>query len=250
MITQLAAAVSFLTRIPVASGISYSAEDIGKSSRWFPLVGALIGGAYALTLRIFTNFFPATIVALLVVTVEAFLTGALHMDGLADMADGFGGGQTREEVLRIMRDHAIGGYGAVALILLVLMKTISIATLNERHSAAPYLVIGPVLGRWSTVALNNFLPYARRSDEGIGADGTVSHFVGRTEFLIATLTAIVMTVWVGWRSGIVCWLIVVGVTALTGDICRRRIAGVTGDTLGANVELCEVTVLLVGIAIN
>ena len=250
MIRQLAAAVSFLTRITVASGIAYSAEDIGKSSRWFPLVGALIGGVYALTMRIFSNIFPATIVALLVVTVEVFLTGALHMDGLADMADGFGGGNTREDVLRIMRDHAIGGYGAVALILLVLMKTISIATLSDRHHAAPYLVIGPALGRWSTVALNNFLPYARRSDEGIRAGGAVSHFVGKAEFLIASLTAIVITVWIGWRSGILCWLIIITVTALTGVICRRRIGGVTGDTLGANIELCEVMVLLVGIVIN
>lgn len=204
-----------------------------------------------LALRAFSPFFPATVVALLIVTVEAFLTGALHMDALADMADGFGGGRTREDVLRIMRDHAIGVYGAVALILLILMKVISIAALSERQHAAPYLVIGPVLGRWSTVALNTFLPYARRSEEeGVGQGGAISHFVGRTELVIATLTALAITFCFGWRAGIVCWLVVIGVTALTGVICKRRIGGVTGDTLGANTEICEVAALLVGIAMN
>jgi len=251
MFRQLAAAVSFLTRLPVAPGLAFSAKDIGKSSRWFPLVGALIGGVYVLTLRIFAHFFPPLIVALLIIACEAFLTGALHMDGLADMADGFGGGRTREDVLRIMRDHAIGAYGAVALILLILMKTVSIAALTERHHAAPYLVIGPVLGRWSTVALNNFLPYARRSEEeGAGQRGAVSHFVGRTELVIATLTALAITFCFAWRSGIASWLVVIGVTVLTGGICRRRIGGVTGDTLGASTEICEVAVLLAGIAIS
>ncbi len=250
MIRQLAAAISFLTRMPIAPRTLFSAEDIGKANRWFPIVGALIGGVYALTARILSPRFPAVIVGILVITVEAFLTGALHMDALADMADGFGGGRTREDVLRIMRDHAIGSYGAVALILLLLMKVSLIGALIEHGRAIPLLVTGPALGRWSAVALNNFLPYARRQDEGVRPGGAVSHFVGPAELTIATVMAILLTVWLGWRTGAACWLAVVIVTCAVGALCRRRVGGVTGDTLGANIEICEVAVWLVGLGMN
>ena len=251
MIRQFVAAVSFLTRLPVASRVVFSAEDVGKSARWFPVVGGLLGVIYVLALHALSPLFPATVVAVLIVMIEALLTGALHIDGLADMADGFGGGHTREDVLRIMRDHAIGTYGAIALILLVLLKVISIAALSEQHRAEPYLVLAPMLGRWSTVMLNNLLPYARRSEqEGALASGSVCGFVGRTELFVATLTALVITGALVRRVGVACWLVVIGVSALTGRLCLRRIGGVTGDTLGANTEFCEVGVLLVALALH
>ncbi|MBI4459231.1 MAG: adenosylcobinamide-GDP ribazoletransferase [Acidobacteria bacterium] len=249
MIRQFVAAVSFLTRLPVGRRIAFSAEDVGKSSRWFPLVGALIGVVYVLAWGMLSFAFPAMVVALLILVIEALLTGALHLDGLADMADGFGGGRTREDVLRIMRDHAIGAYGVVALILVVVLKVASIAALSERQRAGTYLLIAPVLSRWSTVMLNNVLPYARRSaSEGAPASGAVNDFVGRTELLVATLTALIISSAVAQWSAMFCSLVVVGVSAATGWICWRRIGGVTGDTLGANTEFCEVAVLLVGLA--
>lgn len=251
MIRQFAAAVSFLTRLPIACNVAFSPEEIGRSARWFPLVGTLLGGVYVLALRTLSPLFPPIVVAVFIVIIQALSTGALHMDGLADMADGFGGGRTREDVLRIMRDHAIGAYGALALILLVLLKVVSIAALSERHRAEGYLVIAPMLGRWSTVMMNNLLPYARRSEqEGMLACGSVSNFVGRTELIVATLTAIMITGAVAPRAGIACWLTVIGVSAVTGRLCLRRIGGVTGDTLGANAELCDAGVLLVALALH
>ena len=251
MIRQILAAISFLTRLPVASRIPFSAKETGQSARWFPLVGALIGVVYVIVLHAFSPFFPAMVVALLIVTTEALLTGALPLDGLADMADGFGGGRSREDVLRIMRDHAIGAYGAIALILLILLKATSIAALIERHRAAPYLVIMPVLGRWSTLFLNNLLPYARRSQqEGAIATGSVSDFVGRIELMVATLTALAITTALSWRAGMASWMMVVCLSLFTTYLCRRRIGGITGDTLGANTELCEVGVLFVALVIQ
>jgi cobalamin synthase len=105
---------------------------------------------------------PSLVVAVLIVAVNERLTGALHLDGLADMADGFGGGHTREDVLRIMRDHVIGSYGAVALILLVLLKVAALSTLINDDGDATYLILAPVLGRWASTPLGHFLPYARR----------------------------------------------------------------------------------------
>ena len=250
-IRQMLAAVSFLTRVPVTSGLSVSAKDIGQSARWFPLVGALIGCVYVIVLRVFSPVFPALVVAVLVLVAEALLTGALHLDGLADMADGFGGGRNREDVLRIMRDHAIGAYGAMSLILLGVLKIASIAALIDRHRADPYLVVAPVLGRWSGVFLSNLLPYARRSEqEGMPSGGAVCDFVGRTELFVATVTALPLTIILaGWPS-LASWVVSVSVSLLMARLCRSTIGGVTGDTLGAGAELSEVAVLLVALAAN
>ena len=245
------AAVSFLTRLPAGRWVAVSTEDVGKSSRWFPLIGVLLGAVYVLAWRALSIIFPATIVALFIVVIEALLTGALHLDGLADMADGFGGGRTREDVLRIMRDHTIGAYGAISLILVVGLKVVSIVALSERQRVTAYLLIAPVLSRWSTVILNNALPYARRSvSEGAPASGSVNAFVGRTELAVATVTALLISSAVIQWSVIPCSVVVLGVSAVTGFVCWRRIGGVTGDTLGANTECCEVAVLLVGLAMR
>ena len=129
MIGQMLAAVSFLTRVPVATGRSVCATDIGKSARWFPLVGALIGCVCVIVLRVFSPVFPALVVAVLVLVAEALLTGALHLDGLADMADGFGGGRNREDVLRIMQDPHIGAFGVLGLALVLMLKIASLVHL-------------------------------------------------------------------------------------------------------------------------
>src|SRR5262245_37328186 len=183
------AAIAFLTRIPVAVNYPFVAEDLGRSTRWFPVVGLLIGAIYLAVYYCLAAFFPPAVVAVAIVTTESFLTGALHLDGLADMADGFGGGHSREEVLRIMRDHAIGSYAAVALILLIPLKRVALTVLSERHLIVPYLLISPMLGRWSTVFLSTLLPYARRSpDEGARQGGNVPDYVSWPELVVATLT--------------------------------------------------------------
>jgi len=245
MIRQLAAAIAFLTRVPLPSRLVFDTEDVGRSTRWFPLIGLMIGGFLVAALQLFTLVFPPLVTALLIVAVDALLTGALHQDGLADTADGFGGGHTREDVLRIMRDHAIGSYGAVALILVVAIKVSALAELIVRHRAAPWLAFMPMLGRWSVVLLSATQPYARRSDkEGAPPGGAVSDFVGRVELIVASVTALPISfILASWR-GLAAALLVLAASALWGWYCRRRIGGITGDTLGASVEISEVLVLL------
>jgi adenosylcobinamide-GDP ribazoletransferase len=182
----------------------------------------------------------------LIVTVGAWLTGALHLDGLADMADGFGGGRTRQDVLRIMRDHVIGAYGAVALVLLILLKVTTLSALIERGAAGTYLIISPALSRWATVPLGYFLPYAR-PEGGLGSAAT--DHIRRLELVGSTVLAgICVLPLAGWRGG-VCWLAVILMTVMNGRRCLRRIGGLTGDTLGANTEVCEALVFLVGVAL-
>jgi cobalamin 5'-phosphate synthase/cobalamin synthase len=241
MIRQLLAALSFLTAIP-AGRRAFDAKEIGRSARWFPLVGAMIGAVYIGMLRVFSSWFPPGIVAILIILAEALITGGLHLDGLADTADGLGGGRTPDDALRIMRDHAIGSYGAIALILIILLKAAAAAVLIERHQAERYLFLAPVLGRWSTVVLGCALPYARPGS-------AVSNQMGKTELAIATLVVALAAASAGVQ-GVISVAIALAATAVCGLIYKRKIKGVTGDTLGATVEITETLTLLAGVMLR
>ena len=116
------AAIAFLTRVPVGRGAAFDAADVGHSAGWFPVVGILLGGLYCGAAAALKAHLPVGVVAVVLVLLDALATGALHYDGLADSADGFGGGKNREDVLRIMREHAIGSYGGLALVIAVALK--------------------------------------------------------------------------------------------------------------------------------
>jgi adenosylcobinamide-GDP ribazoletransferase len=253
---RLVAAVMFLTRLPVPGHGNIHAADVGRASALFPVVGAAIGaiqcGVLAASLRA-ANWaghhaahvpsLPVPVLAVVLVGLSVIITGALHLDGLADMADGFGGGRTREDVLRIMRDHAIGSYGATWLVLVLALKMVSVIALIEHGAAYRFLIVAPALARGATVALGFALPYARATEGGLGA---IAQHIGIFEVLASSLMAIGLAVGLtGWRSGIA-----LAVTAIASwwnaQLCRKRIQGMTGDTLGANLEICEALVLAAG----
>lgn len=256
---RLLAAVAFLTRVPIPARYEFDARDVGRATLVFPVVGACLGAlqlALLYVLLLARGTHPQTLSPLLalllaavVIAFAARLTGALHLDAVADMADGFGGGGTAEDVLRIMRDHVIGAYGAVALILVLLAKTIALALLIERDRYVAPLLLAPALARWATVPLGCFMPYARRTGGGLGA--AVTDYVGQAELVGATSLAASLTFalvnhgFVDARVALTTWAIVVALTMWNARLCRRRIGGVTGDTLGANTEACETAVLVV-----
>ncbi len=224
-------------------------DDVGKSARWFPVVGALIGGFSVLGWLLFRLIFPPYLTATLIVAIGALVTGALHLDGVADTADGFGAGGRVEDILRIMRDHSIGSYGAVALFLALALKIGAVSVVIQGGSPWRYLLLAPALGRWPAVALSSALPYVGRSD-GVPSKGGVATLIHRTEFVIATLSAVVIAALVVRWQALVFYPIVLVLTAVWGLICRRRIGGITGDTLGAAVEISEITVLLSAAALK
>jgi cobalamin 5'-phosphate synthase/cobalamin synthase len=251
LIAQLAAAVSFLTRLPVGRASAFDAKDVARSAQWFPLVGGLLGGISIAALWVLSWLFPPMVTAVLIVAIEAVLTGAMHFDGLADTADGFGGGNTREDVLRIMRDHAIGSYGAIALALVIGMKIAAIAALAGSPRAIPGLFLAPVLGRWSAVLLSATQPYARPpEDDSPRSVGSPTRMVGRTELTAATITAVVLAAVVGRWFGAAGVLLVAAASTWWAWFCRRRIGGVTGDTLGAGIEISECLVFLLFTAVR
>ena len=172
------------------------------------------------TIRPGKNHLPLFVVAVMLVAVDVAITGALHYDGFADTADGFGGGRTPEDVLRIMRDHAIGSYGGIALILLVMLKVAAFESLLRQPDWIPGLIVIPALSRWSLLLLTTALPYARPSPSA--ADG-----MGRSALIWGTVTIIAALAIASSIRGWLAAVVIVAVTGCFGIYCRRRIAGIS-----------------------
>jgi cobalamin 5'-phosphate synthase/cobalamin synthase len=247
---RLIAATAFLTRLPMPRGLRFGAADVGRSTVFFPLVGALIGVLQAVAYLFFQtaardDVWRSSLTAILLVAVGVFATGALHLDGLADMADGFGGGRDKESALKIMRDSVIGSYGAIALILLLLLKTTAIAALTFEFKLTAFLILAPALGRWTTVWLGKFMPYARKTG-GLGK--SITDFVGWTELVGASVIAAALSFGLlEWRQVFAVWVVIAALTAFNAYLCRGKIGGITGDTLGANTEICETAVFVTAV---
>ncbi|HET8894634.1 MAG TPA: adenosylcobinamide-GDP ribazoletransferase, partial [Gaiellaceae bacterium] len=147
----LLAAVAFLTRIPIRARLD--AADIARGSMFFPLVGAGIGAAMGGTADGLSGTLGTALAAVCALAIGAVLTGALHLDALADSADALGA-KTRERALEIMRDHAIGAYGTIALVLDLLAKGTALAFLAARDDALRYAVCAAAVARVVPVLLS------------------------------------------------------------------------------------------------
>lgn len=246
---RLLVATAFLTRIPVPIPSPLDAKAIGRSSVLFPAVGLLVGAVQAGVAMLLLQRLPDTIVAVLVVAVGVLLTGALHLDGLADTADGFGGGKDREHTLRIMRDHAIGTYGAAAVTLSIVLKVAAIASITMLGTPGLlWMILAPALGRCAPVLLGRFLPYAR-PEGGLGQSVT-GGATGNAEVAGASAISVAAAgLLAGW-NGAGAVALALAVVILFGAFCRRKLGGVTGDTLGASVELVEAAVLVAAVALQ
>jgi adenosylcobinamide-GDP ribazoletransferase len=244
--SEFLAATQFLTRIPVPSQ-PYEADSLSRSVKFFPVVGVLIGGTAALVHLVIAPHLPRPISAFVVLLYLVLVTGCLHEDALADAADGFGGGSSREQILLILRDSRIGSYGGAALVLSLLGRLLLLSSLPIAQVGA-YLVAAHVLCRWSTLPLSYFLPSARsRSPEKVDGQGariarltSTGTLVGGTIFSFA-VAAILLG-----PHAIAPILSAIGLTWLTGFYYKRRIGGVTGDCFGATNQLAEIGVYLCG----
>jgi adenosylcobinamide-GDP ribazoletransferase len=230
------AAVGFLTRIPV---VGVDVADVARGAWAFPLVGAAIaaaGGGVALLVH--PPLSPLVAAALAVVTTTA-LTGALHLDALADTADAVGA-STRDGALEIMRDSRIGSFGAAALGLDLLLRVAMIAQLVGGSLLGPLIAAG-ALSRGASVSLAAVLPYVR-SGEGL-LNNRWSSFAGGA--VAVGVAAVALRTDVFAVAGAA-----VAVTVVLGLLYRRWLGGVTGDALGAASELAELSALLAAAALQ
>ena len=234
-----AAAVTLLTRFPIGRRIAVDETDIARSLAWLPLVGLGLGGAVALAARGLEGRLDDGPAAVLIVAAWALATGAIHLDGLADSADSLGAGD-RERRLAIMRDPRLGSFGVLALIFVVILKVALVAGVLARGHHLWLLAI-PVVARAAASALSATLPYAR--EQGAGA-ALVGGGQRAERLAVALATAIVVALACARLRGLLAIVAVALVALAVGHLARRQIGGVTGDVLGATIELAECAALV------
>jgi len=251
---QFRLAAAFLTRLPVDpadSAADGAPADLSRAMWLFPVVGFGIGGAGAIALAALSwAGVPAAVAATLAVGIVVWLTGALHEDGLADLADGFGGGGTREQKLEIMHDSRIGAYGMLALAVVIVAKIAALAAIAavDIGAAVGALIAAATWSRSMFAPTMRWLPPAR--DDGLGALAGTPNEGGTWKGLAlgALLAALVLITPAG--GGVLIVLIAGGLGAFAiGWLALRQIDGYTGDVLGGVQQAAEAAVLIAASAV-
>lgn len=240
LLTPFLIALQFLTVLPVRLKQIPDQKMSGISMLYYPLVGGIIGLLLAIPVRYFDQA-SASVMAALLVAWWAWLTGTLHLDGLADSADAWIGGLgDKEKTLTIMKDPRCGPAAVVALMVVLLIKFV---TLTELISTAHWaiLIIPPTLGRTAVILLFLTTPYVRSG--GLGSE-IASHLPRRTGIAVIVLIwAITFCIFGMDTFGLL--FILIGIFLGFRSLWLTRIGGTTGDTAGALVEIMEVAVLLI-----
>ena len=241
---ELKASVLFLTRLPVPRATPTVGADIARAAWAFPLAGIVVGliGAVAYALA-HTFGLPAWIAATLAVTATLTATGCLHEDGLADTADGFGGGDTRERKLEIMRDSRIGTYGVCALILSMLLRVAALASFSSPTLAVWSLIAAHGAARATLPLFMVLVPPARRDGLAYAA-GRPS---GERVITASVLGLLILAIALGPAHGIAALVFLLAVVALMAWLSVVQIEGQTGDVLGALEQVSEIVILLVAL---
>jgi adenosylcobinamide-GDP ribazoletransferase len=236
---RVALAFQFLTILPWPRVQVRRPEDLGGSMAFYPVVGAALGSVLLGVYVVGSEVFPEGVVRPGLVVLSIILTGGLHLDGFADVCDGFYAGQTKAEALRIMKDPHLGTMAVVGIVGVLTMKVALLSHLPTVLLASALLSF-PAISRCGMVWGMWMAPYAR--PEG-GTGETFFRTLGRRQVWIATL---LLGVWAGLCAGWSALLLLglaVGATRLFVVYCNRRIGGMTGDTLGALNELLEILTL-------
>jgi adenosylcobinamide-GDP ribazoletransferase len=233
------AAFSFLTVLPFGRLMALDGRDVARGSVLFPVVGGAIGAMTGGVAFGLADHLSPLLGAAVAVALGTIVTGALHLDGLADCADGFGG-RTPADRLRIMRDHTIGTYGGSALLLDLMIRISALATVARTRDAVLFSIAAGALSRTGGPLLAVWLPYAQ-GQPGAG-EALNSHPSQPRAAAALILGAVIAFTAIVATAG--------AVILLAGWTARSRLGGVTGDVMGATSELIEIAVLTVLVALR
>lgn len=241
---RLLALLQFMTRLPVPARWTASVEfeRLGEGSRWFPLLGLIVGTLASAVYALALHYWGPWLAAAYYMLALALITGGFHLDGLADTCDGIFSARTRERMLEIMKDSRLGTHGGLALVFLLLFRLLAVAHLGETQPAQVVwlLAAAPVAGRSLMVVLMYRQPYARENGLGhlfIGRIGTAAFW--QTLLLGALLVTLI-----GHLSALKAFLMTLLFAYGLQRYLHRCLGGQTGDTLGAGNELFELLFLL------
>jgi adenosylcobinamide-GDP ribazoletransferase len=236
--------ITFLTRLPIPRDVPATGDELAQASWAFPIAGLVVGLIGALTYVLAYKFglqpWPSAALSLVATLV---VTGCLHEDGLADTADGFGGGATRERKLEIMRDSRIGTYGVCALTMSILIRAGALASLADPRTVVFALIAAHGAARATLPLFMALVPSAR-------SDG-LSHAAGRPaqdRLLIAgALGVLILAIFLGPLPGLAALILLAAAVGIMAWLSSAQIGGQTGDVLGALEQVGEIVILLVAL---
>jgi adenosylcobinamide-GDP ribazoletransferase len=237
---RLALAFQFLTILPWPRVQVHDPEDLGGSMAFYPIVGAVLGSVMMGSYVVGAGIFPDGVLGPALVVLLIFLTGGLHLDGFADVCDGFYAGKTKAETLHIMKDPHLGTMAVVGLFSILMMKVVLVSHLSAAALSSALLMF-PAIGRGGMVWGMWMAPYAR--PEG----GTGETFFRTLRPRHVWIASALLTFWALLGAGLPGFILLAtafGATRLFVDYCSRRVGGMTGDTLGALNELLEILTLV------
>ncbi len=230
-------ALQFLTILPIKIKSQIMEKDLGASLIYFPVVGAFIGMFLVLILLAF-DFLPHLVTAALVLIGSIIITGGIHLDGFADTCDGFYGTKSKGKILEIMRDSRTGVMGVIGIVTLLLLKFTLIASL-PRDILYKILIMMATFARWS-------IPFACFTSNYARKEGKAKYFIeynGKKEFLVGSAFTIALFFLLMKTKGMILLGLSLLPISLFINYVKRRIGGMTGDTIGATNEVAEVVLL-------
>ena len=239
---QLIILTKFMTRIPIPIKVDYDPKKLGKSIKFFPFVGLIIGFILYYTSIILVKFSKNNLInALIVIVIELMVVGIIHIDGLCDTFDGLFSYREKEKMLEIMKDSRIGTNGAIILVLYFIAKILFISEIFSIN--LKYLIIYPVLARLATPINAAFSDYARKNGMSNFIISQNSTFEGIFSIILAAALSFLIFSFKGFELFLGAFLFII----FFMQFVKKKISGVTGDTMGAALELTTIFVLFLAI---
>lgn len=230
------ASLSFFTRIPCHSNNENFIEDLNKASKYFPLIGWVVGLCGSLVYLLTNCVLPHNIAVFLSIITTIIITGAFHEDGFADFIDGFGGGYDKKRILEIMKDSRIGVYGVIGIILLLMLKYLCLIKINA--AIFPLIIIaGNSISRFCSISFIYTHNYARENDD-TSKSKPITNKMSLNNLLLAALFGILPVLLLGYKALLIIIPIFI-VRQVFSHYFTKKINGYTGDCLGAVQQITE-----------
>lgn len=240
-------ALMFYSRIPVPFKVEFSEDLLNKATRYFTLVGIIIGALGALVLLVGNFFFPLYLAVALSMVATIFITGAFHEDGFADFCDGFGGGYAPEKILEIMKDSRIGTYGSIGLIAMLAVKYLSLISIPVVQIPL-VLISGHAFSRFLPVCMIYASKYVRM--DLTSKVKPIGHRDSAAAFLVAMCFGLVFLFFLPFTAVLVILPVAAMLFFVFKTYVEKKLTGYTGDVLGALQQLAEVCFYLCYIAVE
>lgn len=241
---QFLTAVRFLTILPISQYADEDSQYFTDSVKYFAPVGLAIGITGSVITLIFSDLLPHTVLCAVATLYLSLISGFLHLDGVADTADGFFSAKAKSQILDIMHDSRVGAMGVIALLFLLLLKFSALSSISPEKLSLALLIL-PLSGRTAIVVIMSLLPYGRE-------EGGLGRMFYREENKVPLSFALGIFVFLGlfvsMKTVLISMSVIFIVVILFGAWCNKMIGGYTGDTLGATCEITE-TAVAIGMSI-